>query len=1199
MDREDLHRELDMLRSRVTELEESERKHRSLFNSASETICVTQDGYIRYFNPAGAKLTGYSVEDLLTKPFAALTHPDDVAELARIYLQRLRGEDVEPGHRFRLINSAGEVRWVESWSASIEWEGRPAVLSMIRDVTKHVDTENLLLETRNTLEMRVTERTAQLQEINSRLMQEVRNRDRAERQARESETRLRKIMENSPLGIAVTDLRGQVEYLNKKFIELFGYSLNEIPTLDHWWRLAYPDPHVADHVRSEWLTAVRDSCEKGIEAPPVEREIQCKDGKTRIIDFRKTVIGQQVIHSFLDVTETRRQEQTLIESEQMFRLLSEQSLMSVAILQDGVYKYANQAMSDLCEYSLEEISKWGSEEFLAVIHSEDRSLVMTQSRMKQQGDVRQKTHYEFRIITKTGMTKWVAIYSKTIQFKGNPANLLTMLDVTERKKAAAALRSSEERLRLGWETSPDALSISRVADGTYVEVNGGYTFLTGYERDEVIGRSALDIPFWADSRDRDPFVETLEKDGHVKNFETRLRRKDGEERTILISAGIMKLEGEPHLLAVTKDIEDLKRAELALRESEQKYRLLAENASDVIWTVDLDLKVQYVSPSVEKMNGWTVNEWMSFQPSDYLPPASMELVTKVFHEELEIQQNRGANPNRVRTLELEQYRKDGSTFWTEVSARFLYDETQSPAGIIGATRDITERRRSQEQLQMLFAAIQQAGEAIMITEPDGTILYANPAFEKTTGYPLDQVMGRTAVILQSGKHNRDFYADMWSTIKRGEVWRGRFTNKKKDETLYEETATISPIKDGSGQVVYFVMVGRDITSEVMLQKQLNQAQKMEAIGTLAGGIAHDFNNLLQAILGYSDILLLKKAPGDPDRKKLEVIHQAARDGADLVARILTFSRKAESKARPVDLNEEIRKAEKLLGRTVPRMIEIKLVLTEDLRIIDADPAQIEQILLNLAVNAQHAMPDGGQLLIETSNVSLNDQYLLSHLGAKPGHYVVLAVSDTGVGIRTDMLDRIFEPFFTTKTNGEGTGLGLSMVHGIVSQHGGYIKCYSEPGRGTTFKIYFPVSSGELAPDLTLTMEMPAFGTETILLVDDDSRIREMGKQMIEIGGYTVLIATSGEEALDIYSSHKEEIALIILDLIMPGMGGKRCLEELLRIDPDVKVLVASGYSANGLSHDVKEGGAKGFVSKPYDAKEILIAIRSLLDKRPL
>jgi two-component system, cell cycle sensor histidine kinase and response regulator CckA len=281
---------------------------------------------------------------------------------------------------------------------------------------------------------------------------------------------------------------------------------------------------------------------------------------------------------------------------------------------------------------------------------------------------------------------------------------------------------------------------------------------------------------------------------------------------------------------------------------------------------------------------------------------------------------------------------------------------------------------------------------------------------------------------------------------------------------------------------------------------------------------------------------------------------------------------------------------------VPKMIEIKLSLAQDLKIIDADSAQVEQMLLNLVVNAQHAMPDGGQLLIETSNVSLTDQYLRTHIEAQVGKYVCLTISDTGTGMSQDVQDRVFEPFFTTKTNGEGTGLGLAMVHGIISQHGGYIRCYSEPGVGTSFKIYFPVSKAEQLRESPESVEMPAFGTETILLVDDDDRIREMASEMLQQRGYKVLVAGSGEQALKIYKAHKNDISLIILDLIMPGMGGKKCLDELLRIDINAKVLVASGYSSKGITLDDKPHGVMGFIGKPYDAKDILDAIRTVLDR---
>ncbi|MBM3303006.1 MAG: PAS domain S-box protein, partial [Deltaproteobacteria bacterium] len=351
---------------------------------------------------------------------------------------------------------------------------------------------------------------------------------------------------------------------------------------------------------------------------------------------------------------------------------------------------------------------------------------------------------------------------------------------------------------------------------------------------------------------------------------------------------------------------------------------------------------------------------------------------------------------------------------------------------------------------------------------EGEITDANVAFCKIFGYTREETIGKNILELYSDPADRPKFQEQIE--KSGFVKDYPVKFKRKDGKELDCLLTSSVHYGEDGRVVEYRGIMRDVTDQQLLQRQLLQAQKMEAIGTLAGGIAHDVNNLLQAVLGYSDLLLMKKGSSDPDAKKLKVIQQAARDGADLVTRILTFSRKGESKTRPIDLNEVIRKTEKLLRRTLPRMIEIDLALAADIRIIDADPSQVEQVILNLGVNAQHAMPNGGRLLLETSNVSVSDEYLRAHLGAKAGKYVLLTVSDTGIGIEPEVLDRIFEPFFTTKPSGVGTGLGLSMVHGIVTQHGGYIRCYSEQGQGTSFKIYFPVSKSELAFDPTLTRE---------------------------------------------------------------------------------------------------------------------------------
>jgi signal transduction histidine kinase/ActR/RegA family two-component response regulator len=419
--------------------------------------------------------------------------------------------------------------------------------------------------------------------------------------------------------------------------------------------------------------------------------------------------------------------------------------------------------------------------------------------------------------------------------------------------------------------------------------------------------------------------------------------------------------------------------------------------------------------------------------------------------------------------------------------------------------------------------------------------------------------------------------------------------RKRDGTGADCLTTASVQFAGDGSIVGYRGIMRDLTVHKSLQKQLLQAQKMESLGTLAGGIAHDFNNLLQIMIGYSDMLLFNKKPSDREYEGLHAIRQAGRDGAELAKRILAFSRRLEPNAFPVNLNNEIARVQKMLERTISKMIRIEILLADNLQTVNADPSQIEQMLLNLVVNAQHAMPDGGQLTIETANVTLDEDYSRTHLDLKPGRYVLLSVSDTGHGMGKEVLEHIFEPFYTTKGVDEGTGLGLAMVFGIVKSHKGHVICYSEPGAGTTFKIYLPAIVQKIEQDVAVSQQMPAFGTETILLVDDEDSIRKLGKEMLRMAGYKVLTAANGREALETYRSNQDSIAIVLLDLMMPEMGGKQCLAELIKINPRAKVVIASGYSANGPTKDALASGAKGFVGKPYDIRQVLEVIRRILD----
>jgi two-component system, cell cycle sensor histidine kinase and response regulator CckA len=371
---------------------------------------------------------------------------------------------------------------------------------------------------------------------------------------------------------------------------------------------------------------------------------------------------------------------------------------------------------------------------------------------------------------------------------------------------------------------------------------------------------------------------------------------------------------------------------------------------------------------------------------------------------------------------------------------------------------------------------------------------------------------------------------------------------------------------------------------------------MEAVGTLAGGVAHDFNNILTIVLGYAELLIAKTDKKAPDYADLQEIAQAARNGADLVKRLLAFGRKAESKPRPINLNHRVEQLQKVLSRTLPKTIGIQLNLAKDLRTINADPTQMDQILMNLAVNARYAMPDEGQLTIETANVTLDDEYCRFHMGANPGEYVLLAVSDTGHGMDRETLKHIFEPFFTTKDPGQGTGLGLAMVYGIVKQHGGCINCHSEPSKGTTFKIYFPAAVSPEQAQAIETKSPPRGGFETILIVDDEKPVRDLGVRILTNAGYKVFTASNGKEALELYQSRSREISLVLLDLVMPEMGGKQCLQDLLRWDPCAKVVIATGYSPGGATKEILASTAMGYIEKPYDVRQVLEVVRSVLDK---
>jgi PAS domain S-box-containing protein len=509
-----------------------------------------------------------------------------------------------------------------------------------------------------------------------------------------------------------------------------------------------------------------------------------------------------------------------------------------------------------------------------------------------------------------------------------------------------------------------------------------------------------------------------------------------------------------------------------------------------------------------------------------------------------------------------------------------------------------DQHTAEESLRKLSRAVEQSADTVVVTDRQGIIEYVNPAFEALTGYDHDEVHGKSPRILKSGEQGPETYQEMWKTILAGNVYRGILVNRKKNGELYYVEESICPVRDTDGQITHFIANGRDLTERLRLEAQLLQSQKMDAIGNLAGGVAHDFNNLLTIITSYAELALDAVPRDSPLESKIQEILLAARRAAELTRQLLAFSRKQPQALRVADLNQVIARIAKTLPRLIGEDIEFSFIRSEGLGRVRVDPLQVEQVLMNLAANARDAMPQGGLLRIETSDVRLDDQYIDRKPAViPPGRYALITVSDDGSGIPPEHLPHIFEPFYTTKPSGKGTGLGLATVYGIVKQNKGFIWAYSEPRMGTVFKIYLPCVEGRHNPrelEDARTENTPG-GSETVLLVEDEQAVRRATAEFLGLQGYTVLEAKDGVDALSVAKNHASTIHLVVTDVVMPNMSGGQLSKELEQLRPDTKLLFVSGYAGKTvLDHNVVDLETN-FLQKPYTLKQLSLKIRAALD----
>jgi two-component system, cell cycle sensor histidine kinase and response regulator CckA len=626
-------------------------------------------------------------------------------------------------------------------------------------------------------------------------------------------------------------------------------------------------------------------------------------------------------------------------------------------------------------------------------------------------------------------------------------------------------------------------------------------------------------------------------------------------------------------------------AEKGLRRQNEVLQAIVEQAPIMIAFQDAEGRPYLFNRELERVLGWSVKDALA---TEFLPQVLADPV----------------DLPRARHL-LEAADGQWGLFRIRTRDRKVVDATFACVRLADGTRislgqDISHLRSVDERIAALSRAVDDSPASIVMTDRDGRIEYVNRKFTEVTGYTLEECLGQNPRILKSGETPPEVYEDMWRTISAGGEWRGELCNRRKDGKLIWERSSISGVSSDDGAIMHFVALKEDITeqrrSEAALrqsQLQLLQSTKMEAVGRLAGGVAHDFNNLLGVIVGYADLLLRGLPEGDPQRSRVEQIARAAGRAADLTRQLLAFSRKQVLEPKILSVESAVGETEKMLRRLIGEDVEFVVASRPPVGRVRADPGQIEQVLVNLAVNARDAMPDGGTLSIEMANVDVDESYAALHEPFTPGRYVRITVSDTGVGMDKETQTHIFEPFFTTKEKGKGTGLGLATVYGIVKQSGGFIWVYSEPGLGSSFKIYLPrIEEAEEVNDREDVASVPQGTGEVILLVEDDPSLRELVRELLESGGYTVLGAANGSEALQIASGRERAVDLLLTDVIMPGLSGRAVADRLRERWPHLRVLFMSGYSDEAISRQgILDPGFR-YLQKPFNEVALAEAVRS-------
>ena len=1152
-----MHRIFEHFRSVQQSLRESEELYRALVESQSDLVVkVDAQGRFLYVSPTYCEMFGKKEEALLGQTFMPLVHEEDQVATE----EAMKALYEPPYHAYmeqRALTKNG-WRWL-SWqdTAVLNDKGEVAeIVGVGRDITERKEAEDAF---------------------------------------KASTERLRLATQAAQVGIWEYKFVPDELIWDEQMFKLYDVNPDEFAgTFFAWQKMVHPaDLAVAEQ-------KFKNAIEQGVTFE-TEFRVIWNDESVHYIralaEVERDAEGNPVraIGTNWDVSAQKQMVSALTASEKDYRQLFENMTTGFALLEvltneanvpvDFRIVQLNKAAEEIIEYSREEaLGRTMTELFQPL---EDYWLDVF-SRVALTGS---PASYENR---SAALDKVVS----TWVFESKPGCLgVVVSDMTARRKAEEAVLRAQQQLQHIVDNTKDVI-FQIDLKGNYIYVNPTGEDLTGYTTAELLEKNMMELiaPEYHEITAQ-RLKRRIEGNPEQGTFSFEIIHKEGQRLWLELATNPV-YDSENNLEAIqgiARDITERKRSEEVLEESRRFLRTIIDTIPVRVFWKDLDSVYQGCNLSFAEDSGIG-------DPEDLVGRTDYDMSWGQAEADLYRGDDKAVMESGAVRLNYEesQTRADGTKSWLSTSKVPIRNEQGDVVGVLGAYQDISERKQLEEDRTRLSTAINQSAEAIVIMDPTGVVQYVNPAFETITGYSQDEAVGESIAIIRTGRHGDMFYTEIWNTIRAGKTWRGRIVNQHKEGALLTVQVIISPVRDGDDEIVNYVVSIRDVTQEVELEAHMRQAQKMDAVGRLAGGVAHDFNNILQSILGFSGILLTDLKEGTPQHNDVEEIRKAARRAGDLTRQLLTLSRKHNVEYTVLDLNSVIRNGERMMRRLIGEQVDFVFDLEDRLLPIRADSAQIEQILLNLYINARDAMPEGGVLTVCTGNVGPDvGDFDAEQLDRD---YVCLCVQDTGQGIREDVREHLFEPFFTTKKVGEGTGLGLSVVYGIVQQHSGWIDVNSKIGEGSIFKVYLPAFDrceldGSDLEDPAEAGETPMGRGERILVVEDDKTILDLSNRMLRDAGYTVETAETCKQAIRMQEK-PAGFDLIFSDIILPDGSGVDLAEQCREVLPAVPVLLCSGYSQDAEMHEKMNKCGFRYLEKPIASMLLLQTIREMLDEKP-